>query len=77
LDPSALVLGPALLKYRHLIPDTQRVANESEWWPQVAHVIELGIRQFHSGTSPSYWSLEPIYLRLSAAEEKKLMHRAE
>jgi hypothetical protein len=40
-------------------------------------VIELGIRQFHSGTSPSYWSLEPIYLRLSAAEEKKLMHRAE
>jgi tRNA threonylcarbamoyladenosine biosynthesis protein TsaB len=77
LDPSALVLGPALLKHRRLIEGARRVANESEWWPKAANVIELGLRQFQSGELPSYWALEPIYLRLSAAEEKKFLQRPE
>ena len=77
LDPSALVLGPALIKYRHLIAANLRVAHDSEWWPRAAHVIELGVRQFQSGNVSSYWSIEPIYLRLSAAEEKKFNQRVE
>jgi tRNA A37 threonylcarbamoyladenosine modification protein TsaB len=71
LDPSALVLGPALVKYRDLLPARCRVADEALWWPRADWVIRLGLEQFRSGVVAPYWSLEPLYLRPSAAEEKR------
>jgi hypothetical protein len=71
LHPSAWVTGPALVRYRELVCVPERVVDESLWWPRAEHVIQLGLRQFHSSVLPSYWTLEPRYLRLSAAEEKK------
>jgi hypothetical protein len=49
----------------------RRIAEESMWWPRGSNVIELGRAQIVSNLTDSYWSLEPLYMRLSAAEEKK------
>jgi len=70
LDPAALVLGPALTKYRSLISSPQRVADESDWSPRVERVIEIALAQFQVEPLTSFWTLEPLYLRPSAAEEK-------
>jgi tRNA threonylcarbamoyladenosine biosynthesis protein TsaB len=71
LDPAALVLGPALVKYRAVVAPSHRVADESAWWPRATRVIELGWRQHHATPLESFWTLEPEYLRPSAAEEKR------
>ncbi len=70
-DGSALVLGPALVRYGDRIPASVRVADPALWWPRAAGVIELGVRQFRAGSCPPYWPLEPVYMRPSAAEEKR------
>lgn len=70
LDPSALIIGPALEKYRRLGPATLRIADESDWWPRADRVIQLGLRQFRTHPLSEYFTLEPLYLRPSAAEEK-------
>lgn len=71
LDPAAVVTGPALVRYRALVPPQFQVADESRWWPQAERVLELGLRVSRTGPAPSYWTLEPLYLRPSAAEEKR------
>jgi tRNA threonylcarbamoyl adenosine modification protein YeaZ len=71
--PTSLVTGPALVKYRHLIPPDRCVADQILWWPRAKHVIELGVKQYQHDPLPSYWTLEPVYLRPSAAEEKLQM----
>ncbi len=71
LDPSALVLGPALARYRELVSAPHRVADESLWWPRAERVIPLGLEQFRAAPLREYFTLEPLYLRPSAAEEKR------
>ncbi|MFQ5927854.1 MAG: tRNA (adenosine(37)-N6)-threonylcarbamoyltransferase complex dimerization subunit type 1 TsaB, partial [Terriglobia bacterium] len=48
LDPSTLVLGPALARYRELLPPRHRVADEAAWWPRPEWVMALGWRQFQT-----------------------------
>ena len=71
LARDGLVLGPALVKYRELVPREVRVAAEDRWWPRAERVIQLGLRQFLDAPRREYFSLEPIYLRASAAEENR------
>ena len=71
LDPAAVVTGPALVKYRTLIPPQFRVADESRWWPRAEQLIELGLQRSRAAPAEPYWTLEPLYLRPSAAEEKR------
>jgi tRNA threonylcarbamoyladenosine biosynthesis protein TsaB len=75
LEPAAAVLGPALVKYRALISPHLRVADESLWWPRAGTVIRLGLTRFRSGPTAPFWTLEPLYLRPSAAEEKRAAGR--
>jgi hypothetical protein len=63
-------MGPALEKYRDLVPAAVRIADESDWWPRANQVIQLGLRQFQTAPLAEYFALEPLYLRPSAAEEK-------
>lgn len=70
-DRSSLVLGPALVKYRAILPAELHVAAPELWWPRAATVAAIGLRQFRAGPLPPYWTLEPVYLRPSAAEEKR------
>ncbi len=71
LAPNSLVIGPALSKYRELVPDHHRVADESLWWPRADWVVRIGHRQHLVAPRVEYFSLEPVYLRPSAAEEKR------
>lgn len=71
LDPAVLVTGPALVKYRRLVPSGVRVADEACWWPRAEDVVQFGLRQFRSQPLGPFWTLEPLYLRPSAAEEKR------
>jgi tRNA threonylcarbamoyladenosine biosynthesis protein TsaB len=68
LDPGVLVAGPALERYRSLVPAGCRIAADELCWPRAAQVIQLGL---HSPPAPGYWTMEPLYMRPSAAEEKK------
>jgi len=70
-DRSGLVLGPALVKYRTILPPELRVADPDLWWPRAATVAALGLARFRAGPLPPFWTLEPVYLRPSAAEEKR------
>jgi tRNA threonylcarbamoyladenosine biosynthesis protein TsaB len=70
-DRSSLVLGPALVQYRARLTTELRVAAPNLWWPRAATVAALGLKQFRAGLLAPYWTMEPVYLRPSAAEEKR------
>jgi tRNA threonylcarbamoyladenosine biosynthesis protein TsaB len=74
-DPSAVIIGPALEKYRGLVSASLRVGDETDWWPRAERVIQLGLRQFRTAPLREYFTLEPAYLRPSAAEEKRTANR--
>ena len=71
LSRGAIVLGPALNRYRALLAPSFRVAEESMWQPHAEWVIRLGLEQFKREPIQQYWDLEPLYMRPSAAEEKR------
>lgn len=71
LQPGTLVLGPGLRLYLSAVPAHCTVADESLWDPQARLVIALGLRDFRAGRRDDFWFLEPLYLRKSAAEEKR------
>ncbi len=66
-----VVTGPGLTKYEPLLGGRCRVLPPETWTPQAAVIAELGRRQFESGQTPDMWTLEPFYLRKSAAEERR------
>jgi tRNA A37 threonylcarbamoyladenosine modification protein TsaB len=65
----ALVAGPAVLKLReqltglHLGPDERQL-------PQARQIALLGQAAAGAGRFDDLWTLEPCYIRRSAAEEK-------
>jgi hypothetical protein len=42
------------------------------WEPQPGSLLRLGLAKFHAGRGDDLWTLEPLYLRPSSAEEKKV-----
>jgi tRNA threonylcarbamoyladenosine biosynthesis protein TsaB len=74
LSRVALVLGPALQRYAGLLTARIRMASEDRWMPQAKAVWKLGVEMHSRQPAVDYWTLEPVYLRPSAAEEK-LPHR--
>ncbi len=64
------VSGPALGKLRDRIRTRVTMAPETTWIPQAINVARIGRRQAETGATTDVWSLEPLYLRKSAAEEK-------
>jgi tRNA threonylcarbamoyladenosine biosynthesis protein TsaB len=79
LTPQTLATGPALTKYRSIIPPYVTIADESTWWPRASTVLEIGLSQAQQQLPFNFFTLEPLYLRPSAAEEKlsemKIHHR--
>jgi hypothetical protein len=67
------VMGDALTKYRAEYPSSDFIAApEAEWRIRAATVARLGLEAFKSGRSDEPVSMQPIYLRLAEAEEKRL-----
>jgi len=73
LSPGLLVLGPGLESARiaAMVPPELLPADSSMNYPAGLHLIALASREWTSGRRENPWLLEPRYLRMSPAEEKK------
>jgi tRNA threonylcarbamoyladenosine biosynthesis protein TsaB len=65
------VTGPALRRLAPRIPDGVKALPPSYWPATASAVGRLGWRQYQAGQSDNLWQLVPLYLRKSAAEEKR------
>jgi tRNA threonylcarbamoyladenosine biosynthesis protein TsaB len=64
------VTGPGLrVLHPRLPPDVPVVAREL-WDPRAESLVSLGLARYHDGTRDDLWTLEPLYLRPSSAEEQ-------
>ncbi len=66
----SVVSGPAVGTFRDRIATQTNLAPETTWIPKAVDVARIGRRQAEAGETSDAWSLEPLYLRKSAAEEK-------
>ena len=64
------VSGPAAESLSTMLPASVRRLDSSCWTPRAEIVAQLGEEQAARGEFAELWSLEPFYLRRSAAEEK-------
>lgn len=68
---SLSVTGAGLAKIREGVPTNVRVCNESKWEPNATALAILTHWALEAGRRDDVWKLLPLYLRASAAEEKK------
>jgi tRNA threonylcarbamoyladenosine biosynthesis protein TsaB len=69
-DPSAWVSGPALAIYGRSLPQNVRMVPEADWNPRAQSLLAPGLPRYRAGERDDPWTLEPLYLRPSAAEEQ-------
>ncbi len=73
LEPGVLVLGPGLdsPRIRDEVPPELITSDAALNHPDGFRLIELTLDAWKSGSRENAWTLEPRYLRSSAAEEKR------
>jgi tRNA threonylcarbamoyladenosine biosynthesis protein TsaB len=64
--------GPGLLKLRPEVAAVHRLLDSSFWDPRAASIAKLGTRMVEAQQFSSPEMLEPVYIRLSYAEEKRV-----
>ncbi len=69
-DPAAHVTGPGLYRWAEHVPADVRRLEADCWDPQLETQLRLGLARFLRGERDDPFSLEPLYLRPSAAEEQ-------
>jgi tRNA threonylcarbamoyladenosine biosynthesis protein TsaB len=69
-EHNAWVSGPGLRPYASMLPPATRIIDRDYWDPQAGSVLRLGLSRFREGQRDDPWTLEPIYLRPSAAEQQ-------
>lgn len=69
-EPSAWVTGPGLLKWASHLPADVPKLDASLWEPQPACLLRIGLARYLAGERDDPWTLEPLYLRPSSAEEQ-------
>lgn len=70
LPPGTFVTGPALEKLLPQLPEGVAAASREHWFPLASTVGRLAASKYATGQRDDLWRLAPLYLRLSAAEEK-------
>jgi tRNA threonylcarbamoyladenosine biosynthesis protein TsaB len=68
------VSGPGLHKHRRRLPHEIPVVEESLWEPRPESLLRLGLARYTAGERDDIWTVEPLYLRPSSAEEKWRQH---
>jgi tRNA threonylcarbamoyladenosine biosynthesis protein TsaB len=66
----AWVSGPGLRQHEKKLAPGIPVVAPDLWDPQPTSLLRIGLAQYQSGRRNDPWTLEPLYLRPSAAEEK-------
>jgi tRNA threonylcarbamoyladenosine biosynthesis protein TsaB len=64
------VTGPALKRLHERLPDGVHAVAEEYWQPTAGGAGRLAWSLYQQGHRDDLWKLTPLYLRLSAAEEK-------
>jgi tRNA threonylcarbamoyladenosine biosynthesis protein TsaB len=70
LSPGDVLSGPALVNLGERLDRQHRVVPAEHWYPTARAIARQGERAATAGHADDVWSLEPRYLRRSAAEEK-------
>lgn len=68
-EESVWISGPGLHKYRDRLPAARLVSPE-QWDPQPENLLRIGLHRYEAGERDDVWTVEPLYLRPSSAEEK-------
>jgi tRNA threonylcarbamoyladenosine biosynthesis protein TsaB len=69
-EASASVTGPGLRKWAERLPSGVPMVDASLWEPQPMNLLRLGLARYTAGERDDPWTLEPLYLRPSSAEEQ-------
>jgi tRNA threonylcarbamoyladenosine biosynthesis protein TsaB len=69
-DRRGWVTGPGLHVFQDRLPESTRVVAADHWDPRPESLLGLGLARYERGDRDDFWSLEPIYLRPSSAEEQ-------
>jgi tRNA threonylcarbamoyladenosine biosynthesis protein TsaB len=69
-EASVAVTGPGLHKWAPRLPEGVPLVDASLWEPQPASLLRLGLARYAAGERDDPWTLEPLYLRPSSAEEQ-------
>ncbi len=64
------VTGPGLGIHGRKMPEDSRVVSAEDWDPRPESLLRIGHRRYLAGERDDFWTVEPLYLRPSAAEEK-------
>lgn len=70
LAPGMAVSGPGLARLQDRLSGEVAVVDASCWTPQAATVGRIAYLEYQSGKRHDVWTLNPVYYRSSAAEEK-------
>ena len=70
LSAGTTVTGPGLARLCDRLPAEVALADASCWTPQAATVGQLAHLDYQSGKRHDLWTLNPLYYRSSAAEER-------
>jgi tRNA threonylcarbamoyladenosine biosynthesis protein TsaB len=69
-EPSTWATGPGLSKWASRLPADVLQLDASLWEPQPASLLHIGLARYLAGERDDLWTLEPLYLRPSSAEEQ-------
>lgn len=70
LDPTFTLVGPGLRKKHNCLPSHQSILPTEFWSPQLPPLLSLGMARLNASQIDDPMNLEPLYARLSSAEEQ-------
>lgn len=70
LDGNVTLTGSGAVKLRPRFADDLRFLDPSLWEPRAEWIARIGEREALAGRTADKWTLAPLYIRRSAAEEK-------
>lgn len=71
LQPGDVVTGAGLARWKARLPADVLVAPAEVFEPDASTIGQLAFHQYQSGRRDDLWTLSPLYIRPSYAEEKK------
>jgi tRNA threonylcarbamoyladenosine biosynthesis protein TsaB len=69
-SPDVWATGPGLRVVGERLAEQSRVVTPELWDPVPESLLRIGWRRFAAGERDDLWTLEPLYVRPSSAEEK-------